>query len=483
MPRRLSQTFRCSPLQDLLGQLLRAPATRRSEQILRLEKLHDTLDPARTYPLDFLAFQITGYRPEASEPTLLIGEAAQPDLRLMIDALSHITPDPPAATAEQTANHLRPSALAKRWQISTKTLDRYRRLGLRWRWQANPDGQPRLIYPRQAIEHFEQHHADRLARAAGYAQWTRAQRDAALDRARQIAARCRQPTSLTPNRLAQHLARRTGIPSETLRRALLRAGIPNNHRSSRLTDRDRAIIARAHRRKIDAGRIARRFGRSRASIYRILQTAKVQQLRDLPILHAPSAKPLSDQALKQPDPKPADQALGTPLTHLPHALKPPFSHPAATSTSEQACLTHAHRLRATADARRQQLDPARPKTADIKEIHKLLHRADRCLALVARAQPARLLANVRRQLAVDDNTPVREASRGLLDSLTHGLDELEEALAQYDPFQPVPFDRYLQLRWQRRLAQPATGRARRRTDPETQTEDILARCRALNIMD
>ena len=136
MTRRLTQQFNCRALADLTRQLLVTPVKKRVEQVRRAERLYDAIDRQRNYPFDFVNFRITGYHSE-SEDALLVGEALLGDLRLLIDSLSRSmgmprTDDEPIVT---------PQKLADRFNVSVKTVDRWRKLGLRWRW-AEPDAAP-----------------------------------------------------------------------------------------------------------------------------------------------------------------------------------------------------------------------------------------------------------------------------------------------------------------------------------------------------
>ena len=126
MARPTQQAFNCEPLRELCRQLLFAPANRRMKQVKRAEELHDQIDPKRNYPFDFVNYRITGYHHQLPEETMLVGEAALPDLRLLIDRLSgSLTIE---ATADQPAESTQ--ELAERLNVSTKTVGRWRkRLG------------------------------------------------------------------------------------------------------------------------------------------------------------------------------------------------------------------------------------------------------------------------------------------------------------------------------------------------------------------
>ena len=274
MPRVAQRTFRCPPLADLLRQLKFAPPDRRIEQVRRAEQLHDQIDPALSYPLEFITYRITGYRSESAAAAVLEGAAALPDLRLLIDRLSR-SAAMPADPADPVA---RPDELAAELGVSTRTLARWRARGLRWRWVTIPDptaaaaGVKVLGYPRSAVEAFLARHGDLVHRAARFTQLDAATRQDLLRRARRIARH--RPVSF--NQVAAHLARRSGRAIETIR--LLLAKHDREHpgdaiftdHTGPLDARQKRLIVRAHGMGISAIKIARRLRRTRSTIYRVL---------------------------------------------------------------------------------------------------------------------------------------------------------------------------------------------------------------------
>ncbi|QDU72152.1 hypothetical protein Pan265_20150 [Mucisphaera calidilacus] len=465
----------CSPLQDLLAQLLRAPAERRIGHIERVERLHDTLEPGRTYPLDFIAYQITQYRQTSDEPTLLVGDAVLPDLRLMIDALSRVTP------VEDDAGEavLRPKELAARWSVSLKTLDRYRGLGLRWRWR--PAERPtarhpiELVYTMSAVRYFEGRHAKRLGRAASSGGWSGDEIEGALVRARRLMQR----SDATANRVARFVAGKHHRPAETLRRRLLAEASG----TGRLSERDAAVIERAHRMGVPMAKITERFGRSRASVYRILQGRRARALKSVAITFASGATPLPEQdvSFKDVASQAASPAVTTAVRQLPESLRGVFGHASLTHAAETSLLSRMHRLRATAGELRDRLDPSKPRAGDMDRMERCLAEADELRRRVARHQGGLLAVVVRQHLI--DRDELNE--RTLLERLSVALDELGAALTEYDPWQATSFERTLRLRLQRRLsaiAPPAAGsRARKRSDTRVLTESLIQRCEALGL--
>ncbi len=256
----------------------------------RAEQFHDDLDPATAYPFAYLAFRLTGFRRDHGDDSLLIGQALRPDLRLLIDQLSHGL-DLPASDGDA----LTAPQLAARLNVSTKTLSRWRKAGLRWRWitvsppappssstlsppshnptaKSPPVARKVIAFTANAVEHFRQLHPERIDKAATFTQLTPAQRARLLQRARRLAA----ATDATFNQVAAHLSRRSGRALETIRLILEKhdRDHPGDQlfadRTGPLTPRQKRLISRAYRMGIHVGKLAERFRRSRATIYRVI---------------------------------------------------------------------------------------------------------------------------------------------------------------------------------------------------------------------
>ena len=118
-------------LAGLLVQVRFAPAKQRQKQLGRAEDLLDIIDKDKEYPFEFACFKITGYRPEEGAGHRLIrGDELAEDLRIFIWKLSGQVA-PPAN--EQSEEVYTKKQLAKKMHISTKTIDRWRKRGLKVR--------------------------------------------------------------------------------------------------------------------------------------------------------------------------------------------------------------------------------------------------------------------------------------------------------------------------------------------------------------
>src|SRR3954469_5636218 len=119
----------CHPaLKQLKEQQARfAPKQERLEQVDRAETLLGEIQPEKQYPYEYLWYRIKGYRPETAPELLLEGSGVRHDLRLFIEDLSGTV----GQSADQAAEPvLTVDAVSRRFNVSTRTITRWRRQGL-----------------------------------------------------------------------------------------------------------------------------------------------------------------------------------------------------------------------------------------------------------------------------------------------------------------------------------------------------------------
>src|SRR5690606_17235968 len=226
------------------------------------------IDATATYPVEYLVYRITRYRADTPDSVLLVGEAVLPDLRLLLDALTRSVD----LTIDETPGTLSADALAAELNVSTKTITRWRRAGLRWRWVVRRSGGRKAVgFTPEAVRRFSLANRERVEKASAFTQMEPVERKRLLDRARRVA----KGRDVSLYQVAAHLARRTGRAVETLRQ-LLEAHDRDHpgdrifNEESPLSPRQKRIIARAHRMGVSVTKIASRFGRTRSTIYRVI---------------------------------------------------------------------------------------------------------------------------------------------------------------------------------------------------------------------
>ena len=481
MSRRLSQQFACQPLAELTHQLLLAPSPKRVEQVRRAERLHDEIDVDRNYPLHFVTFRITGYRSESDDATL-VGAALRADLRLLIDMLSRSVGMPRSAHEPL----LSPAELAVELSVSTKTVGRWRRAGLRWRWVAPAaGGRPVLVFTRSAVDRFLSEQPRRVARAARFSKLSARQRADLLDGARALAI---EP-GMTPFRAARRLAGTSGRAIETIRQLLEQhdreaAADPIFDRPNRpLDSRAKRVIERAARRGIPAGRIAARFHRAPSTIHRIVRARRGERLRRLRIAYIASPtfdRDDAEQVLLGPEPAggagPRPPGLDAALAALPAPLRHLYDRPCLASRTLRHLLVRMNFLKYRAAARRDALDRYQPAVAMMDRIEADLRAADAIrLRLVQASLP--LVLTVAHQHLID-----AQADRAvrLVDLLESGTARLITLVDAFDSGRGRPFG--TQLTWALRRCyarqQPSPDLARPRSDEAALRARLLAAARA-----
>src|SRR5262249_11430081 len=121
--------FKIPALKQLTDQQVRfTPPGRRAEQLTRAEQLLAEVDGDKQYPYAFVCYRITDYRPHTLADLLISGRELAHDLCLFIEALGRRTPAVPVETVAEPV--LSMSEISRKFNVSTKTITRWRQQGL-----------------------------------------------------------------------------------------------------------------------------------------------------------------------------------------------------------------------------------------------------------------------------------------------------------------------------------------------------------------
>jgi len=491
MPRSLQQKFKCAPLEELTHQLLFAPPAKRTEQVRRAERLHDEIDGDTPYPIEYLVYRITGYRrTAASESVLLVGEAVGPDLRLIIDKLSRSVD----LTQDDQAQAETVPQVAERLGVSAKTVNRWRKSGLRWRWQAPAGGgRKQLVIPRAALDRFTEQHGDRVQRAARFTAMSTSDRDRLIEQARKIAQH--NGARMTLNRVASKLADDTGRALETVRQVLEKhdrehpdAPLFPNH-TGPLSPRQKRLVARAHQRGIAVRRIADHLGRSRHTVHRVLHQRRAAAARsvDLRHIHAPMFdRDDAQQVILRPesaggaDKDAPSKRPAVPVNDLPEALRPLYQRPMTDAAQQRSLFIRYNYLKHKAALARDALDPRSPRVAELDEFESWLNAAREVRGRLVRANWPTVLSVARRHLLDVSGTRMMR----LFELLEAGQAVLLETLETYNAAWSNTFESYLTNRLMRHFASAqddSARRARRRLSGEQMRRRLVRQAAAQHV--
>src|SRR5262249_8316839 len=121
--------FKTTALKELTDQQVRfVPPSRRMEQLAKAEQLLSELDTEKKYPYQYVCFRITDFRPDSYADLVIDGSDLEDDLCQFIAELSRSMPPVPVESITEPV--LTIEQLSKRLNVSTKTINRWRKRGL-----------------------------------------------------------------------------------------------------------------------------------------------------------------------------------------------------------------------------------------------------------------------------------------------------------------------------------------------------------------
>lgn len=282
----MQKDYRTPEIKQLCLQQARfAPREQRLAQLDRSERLLLDIQTDKIYPYEFLCYRITGYRPTENPTAKISGLDARHDLRLFVEDLSdslniraNAMPEP-VLTVEE---------LSEKFNVSTKTISRWREQGLVSR-RFIFDGRKRVGFLQSSVDRFVAHNREKVQRGARFSQLTDEERDEIVDRARRLAKAGGCPAEVT-----KRVARRMNRSVETIRYTLKQfddehpeiAVFPD--RTGPLSDEAKNKIYQEARRGVSLDVLARQYCRTRNSIYRILNEVRARRVLDLPLDYIPN---------------------------------------------------------------------------------------------------------------------------------------------------------------------------------------------------
>ncbi len=363
-------------IRQLRDQLVRfAPKEKKLEQVDQAERLLTELRAERDYTYEYLCYRITKYRPESYPDLRLSGKEARHDLRLFVEDLSDSANVPAEDAGERV---LTVEELSKQFRVSTKTISRWRGQGLVSR-RFVFDGRKRVGFLASSVERFVEKNQDRVRRGAQFSQLTGEERRRLIDRARRLAHAGGCPSEIT-----RRLSRSSGRSVETIRYTLRQFDHDNpglaifpDH-SGPLREETRRKIYQQFRRGESSETLARRFCRTKTSVYRIIGEMRARRIMELPLDHIPNDNFARIRSEKQAREVLGSGPPGEPLPkkpRLPSGLPPYLASlyevPLLTREQEVHLFRKMNYLKYKAGKLREDLDPLRSKSGLMDQIEKL----------------------------------------------------------------------------------------------------------------
>ena len=381
-----------------------APREKKIEQVNRAEKLLGELDAGRTYTYEYLCYRITDFRPESFPNLKLSGKDAGHDLRLFVEDLSDAA-DVPATSAGEHVWTV--EELSKLFKVSTKTISRWRQQGLVSR-RFVFDGRKRVGFLKSSVDQFVAHNEDRVRRGSSFSQLNDEEREDIVERARRLA---RAGACLAD--VTRRVAKKMNRSVETIRYTLKQfdrehpelAIFP--HLTGPLTEEGKKEIYQQYRRGAPIEALARRYHRTRTSIYRVINEMRALRIMELPLDFIPNPRFSRSNAEKLIlTEMPASEAP-VKKTRLPSGLPPYLASlyevPLLTREQEGHLFRKFNFLKYKASKLRESLDPTRAKSSLMDQIESLYDQAVALKNQIVRANLRLVVSIAKRHVGQGDN--------------------------------------------------------------------------------
>lgn len=399
--------FRIDTIADLARQLTFSPHEARAAQLSAAEELLHLLDAAKAYPSDFIVYRITGYR-SRQDPTgeLLTGLALQHDLGLLIE---HVSDTLDVQTDGVTEPVLTIEDVTERFNVTSKTIQRWRRKGLPARRFVFPDGKRRVGFLLSSVERFFSVHRDQVDRGANFSQVTDAERDDIIARARRLAVHCH----CCVNEICRRIGRRMNRSPQTILHIVRKYDEQNPEDSifpragSEIPTDERERVLKAYRRGVALGSLAKRLCRPRSEVYRVLLDERVARINrkkvkfiDDPLYHGEGAEQAVSAIASHEQPLAKPATISAEETRVPRDVPPYLQElyrtPLLTPARERALFLKFNFHKYQFVSARRRLDPQYARARDLEKLESYLRQSTETKNAIIKAN-LRLVVSIARK--------------------------------------------------------------------------------------
>lgn len=355
-----------------------APIEKRLEQMDRAEKLLPQIESGQSYKYQDLCEQLTGYRPEKYPDLSLDGDDLLHDLPVFIEELSASTKIPVEQAGEQVFTV---TDLSEKYNVSTKTVDRWRKRGLVSR-RFLFGNRSRVGFLRSSVDRFVNEHETEIHRGSRFTQIGESEKQEMILKARRLALH-----GACPAEVGRRLSRVFNRSPETIRYTLKQyddenpenAVFPNS--STPLTDDRKMEIYQRYMNGMSVDLLAEEFCRTKTSIYRIVTEVRAMLLLEAPVAYMDSPEFHGANAEKviladPPEVEKKSRAIKAP-PGLPPYLASLYTVALLTREEEGYWFRKMNYLKFKAAQLQESIDPRRPKSRELDRLEELLQEANK----------------------------------------------------------------------------------------------------------
>jgi RNA polymerase primary sigma factor/RNA polymerase sigma factor len=332
------------------------------------------------------------------------------------------------------------------------------------------DGRKRVGFLRSSVDRFVKKNHDRVARGARFSQLTDEQRRDIIDRARRLAS-----AGGGQSEISRRLAKRAGRSVETIRSTIRQfdqqhpelAIFPDL--TGPLTEAQKTRIYQAFKRGASVDKLTKQFGRTKTTIYRVINEVRAARIMELPLDFIPNSRFSRKGAEKaclgpMPQSETATKKARRP-SGLPPYLASLYEMPLLTREQEAHLFRKYNFLKYRASKLREQLEPAQPKASLMDEIEELHAKSVATKNEIARANLRLVVSIAKRHVTPDQN---------FFELVSDGNMSLLRAIEKFDFARGNKFSTYASWAIMKNFARTIPGEFKHRDRFRTSQEELFA---------
>jgi RNA polymerase primary sigma factor/RNA polymerase sigma factor len=239
--------------------------------------------------------------------------------------------------------------------------------------------------------------------------------------------------------------------------------------SGPLTEAQKTRIYQAFRRGASVDKLTKQFGRTKTTVYRVINEVRAQRIIELPLDYIPNprfSRKGADKAILAPLPEsgaPAKKARRP--SGLPPYLASLYEMPLLTREQEAHLFRKYNYLKYKAEKLRNQLDPAQPKSSLMDEIESLHQKAVAMKNEIARANLRLVVSIAKRHVTPDQN---------FFELVSDGNMSLLRAIEKFDFARGNKFSTYASWAIMKNFARTIPGEFKHRDRFRTSQDELFA---------
>lgn len=265
-------------LSQFFDELRFAPIEQKEMELTRAEELLTILHPQREYPFEFICYKITDYRPKGDiSDKFISGIDLINGLTVFINKVGRQLVQ---NVADQPENILTSDQIAKKIAVSSKTIHRWHKKGLRGRVFIFEDGKKKLGFLQSTIDNFLTENPEIVKNAGNFSRLSSEEKKRIITISSTLAMKKRS----NRNQIIQEVAAQTNRSPETIRMLLVKHDKESKDKSpfrksfGKMRSRDTKHLYRLFNQDVGIEELMAKYDRSRSSIYRIINNRRAKDL-------------------------------------------------------------------------------------------------------------------------------------------------------------------------------------------------------------